>query len=216
MAAKPSRRRHRQNEPQGTRELILAEAMRLIARDGVEEMKVKDVADAVGIQTPSIYKHFENRDAIIAELSRNMVEELAQFLNPDPDLPPLAWLETWVKGLVWFYASRPAYVRMVLRDLATPGGFEPMVAALGPVEETANIDAVARFDDAFRAAYAKGVDAGVFQPIDHSTFYSMLFGAVLVSLAWPYSATRKPFGAAELDRLQSIAVAAALHLAKKI
>ncbi len=61
-----------------TRELILTEAMRLIARNGVEELRIKDIADSVGIQMPSIYKHFANREAIIATLAQKMVGEVAR------------------------------------------------------------------------------------------------------------------------------------------
>lgn len=214
MAARPSRRRHRQNEPVGTRELILAEATRLIARDGVEEMKVKDVADAVGIQAPTVYRHFASREAIIAALATAMVDDLAQFLSPDPGLTPLAWVESWAKGLVWFFASRPAYVRMLLRDLATPGGFAPLTAAFGAVADTPKIDAVVHINERFRAVYLRGVDDGVFRPGLSPTFFSLMFGAILVSIVWPYAGGNASMGVHDIERLQANAVSIALALLK--
>lgn len=213
MARKASRRKLRQNEPLSTHDLILAEAMRLIARDGVEEMKIKDIADAVGIQMPSIYKHFVNRDAIVATLARTMVEELALFLMQDRDQPPEAWIRNWAKGLVWFYATRPAYARMLLRDLATPSGYPALNEALGPIDATADIEPIKRLSEHFDAAYAKGVKAKVFKPVDPSLFFSVMFGLVVVSITWPYSGTAKPLGAAYIEKLQSVAAATAFHLA---
>lgn len=212
MAERASRRRLRQNEPIGTRDLILEEAMRLIARDGVEELKLKDIADAVGIQTPSIYRHFESREEIIAVLARTMLDELAQFLSPDPELPPIAWMESWARGLVWFFAAKSAYVRMLLRDLATPGGFGPLTTAFGPVEDATKIDAVGRINENLRVAYMRGVAEGVFKPGIHPSFFSLMFGAILVSLAWPYAGVAASVGVSELERLQSQAVTIALAL----
>ncbi len=212
MGERPPRRRLRQNEPVGTRKLILEEATRLIARDGVEEMRLKDIADAIGIRIPSIYRHFENREAIIAELARAMVDELALFLTPDPELPPVAWVESWARGLVWFFANKPGYGRMILRDLATPGGFGPISTALGPIEEAPNINAVARITESFRAAHQRGVATGVFtRPVD-PTFFSIMFGAILVSLAWPYAGASGPVGVAELERLQAQSARLSLSL----
>ncbi len=212
MSERAPRRRLRQNEQVGTRSLILEEAMRLIARDGVEEMRLKDIADAVGIRIPSIYRHFESREAIIAELARSTVEDLAQFLSPDPALDPIAWMESWARGLVWFFANKPAYARMILRDLATPGGFGPISAALGAVEDTPRIDGVVRMVGALRAAHQRGIAANLFRQELDPGFFSMMFGTVLVSLVWPYSGAVASIGVAELERLQSRAASLALSL----
>lgn len=206
MAARAPRRRLRQNDPAGTRELILEEATRIIGRYGVEELRLKDIADAVGIQAPSIYRHFTSREAIISTLARNLTEELADFLTPDEEMEPQAWMEQWARGLVLFFAARPAYVRMMLRDLSTPGGFEPFTAAFGPVENTTQVDLVIRINQSFAKAYGRGVEAGLFKPGLHSSFFSLMFGAILVSLAWPYSGTRPSVAAADIERLQKQAV----------
>lgn len=215
LTERPPRRRRRTSDPLGTRELILEEAMRLIARDGVEEMMLKDVADAVGIQPPSVYRHFVNREAIITALAARMMDELADFLTTEQDMEPVAWMERWARGLVWFFASRPAYVLMLLRDLATPSGFGPMTAAFGPLEDTTEIQGVVRINEAFRAVYQRGVSEKVFRPGIQQMFFSTVFGAVLVSLVWPYSGKRAAYGAQDLERLQSNVVAIALALIKQ-
>lgn len=207
MAARAPRRRLRQNDPAGTRELILEEATRIIGRSGVEELRLKDIADAVGIQTPSIYRHFTSREAIISTLARSLTEELADFLTPEEEIEPQAWMEKWARGLVLFFAARPAYVRMMLRDLSTPDGFEPFTAAFGPVENTTQVDLVIRINQSFARVYGRGVEAETFKPGLHSSFFSLIFGAILVSLAWPYSGAKPSVGAADIERLQEQAVA---------
>jgi len=207
------RRKLRRQDAASTRDLILAEAMRLIARDGVQELRLKDVADAIGIQAPSIYKHFPNREAIIASLALIMVEEMGAHLVPGADLEPRAWLAAWARGMVWFFSTRPAYVRLLLNDLAVPSGLTPLETALGPIEQTASLPQVARYTDPFYRHYAQGVERGIFRPVNFSHFFASMFGAVLVALVWPYAGKRLAMSAGELEQLQSAAEAIALGLA---
>ncbi len=208
----PSRRRLRQEDPASTRELILAEAMRLIARGGVEELRIKDVADAVGIQPPSVYKHFASRDAIIGTLARQMVEDIARFLLPDVDLEPVPAVEQWARGVVWFFATRPAYAYMLLRDLATPGGYEAIVAALGPAQDTYKVAPIKAVHDKLERVLQKGVALGLFRAMDTGVFTAMIYGAVLSALVWPYTPQPPVRTAAQLDALQVDMAATALRL----
>ena len=47
-----------------TREKILDEALRLFARRGYDAVSVTEIADAVGIKAPSLYKHYSSKRAI--------------------------------------------------------------------------------------------------------------------------------------------------------
>ncbi|HKU98342.1 MAG TPA: TetR/AcrR family transcriptional regulator [Vineibacter sp.] len=208
----PRRRRLRQEDPAGTRELILSEAMRLVARGGVEELRIKDIADAVGIQPPSVYKHFASRDAIIGTLARQMVDDIAQFVQVDVALEPGPAIEQWARGVVWFFATRPAYAYMLLRDLATPGGYEAIVAALGPAEETYKLAPLKARHVKLEQVIQNGVDRGIFRPMDAGTLSAMIYGAVLMALVWPYTPRPPVRNAAQLDALQADVAAIALRL----
>lgn len=215
MTVRAGRRRQRASSGSDTTyDRILAETMRLIARDGVEELKIKDIADAVGVRMPSLYKHFDNRDAIIAELSRRMVHDVAVSLQPDGELPAEEWIRSWARRLVGFYAERPAYVRLVLRDLATPGGYKKISDALGPVADIAGIEPLKSFTEEFDHACRRGVRSGVLRRIDRSSFLSTMFGMVLVSLAWPYSGRAKAFRTADIERLKANAADVAWELVR--
>lgn len=55
-------------ESQERRELILTRAAELFARKGVAATTVREIADAVGVLSGSLYHHFESKDAIVAEI----------------------------------------------------------------------------------------------------------------------------------------------------
>jgi AcrR family transcriptional regulator len=56
------------SEPQDRRGVILASAAELFARRGIGATTVREIADAVGILSGSLYHHFESKDAIVAEI----------------------------------------------------------------------------------------------------------------------------------------------------
>ena len=51
-----------------TRQRILREASLLFAQKGYHGTSTREIATAVGIQQPSLFHHFESKDAIMAEL----------------------------------------------------------------------------------------------------------------------------------------------------
>lgn len=58
------------DEPESptTRERILREASVLFAQKGYHGTSTREIATAVGIQQPSLFHHFESKDAIMSEL----------------------------------------------------------------------------------------------------------------------------------------------------
>jgi len=68
MAA--TRRRPSDTRAWPTRERILVEASRLFATRGFLGTSTRDIANAVGIQQPSMYSHFASKQAIAEELLR--------------------------------------------------------------------------------------------------------------------------------------------------
>ena len=64
------------NEPQDRRGVILASAAELFARKGVSATTVREIADAVGILSGSLYHHFESKDAIVAEILAGYLRDI--------------------------------------------------------------------------------------------------------------------------------------------
>jgi AcrR family transcriptional regulator len=80
MTALPQELSERQRE-------IVDTARTLLARDGVEAMSLGNVAKAIGIKTPSLYKHFASRADLEAALIAEGMAELGNALEAAvPDL----------------------------------------------------------------------------------------------------------------------------------
>lgn len=64
-----------------TKQRILAEALTLFAENGYEAVSVGQIAEAVGIKAPSLYKHYKSKqsifDAILTEMERRYEEQAA-------------------------------------------------------------------------------------------------------------------------------------------
>ena len=64
-----------------TKKKIIEEALILFSEKGYSDVYVNDIAKAVGIKAPSLYKHFKNKqeifNAILEELKENYTEHAA-------------------------------------------------------------------------------------------------------------------------------------------
>lgn len=91
-----------------TKERILEEAVELFAREGYAAVSVEQIAGAVGIKAPSLYKHFKSKRDIFDGILRRMEQqdrEQAQAcaVPADPmDVAPEAYGRTGVAELVDF------------------------------------------------------------------------------------------------------------------
>ncbi len=54
--------------PPARREEILASAAELFARKGIKATTVREIGDAVGVQSGSLYYHFDSKDAMAREI----------------------------------------------------------------------------------------------------------------------------------------------------
>jgi len=74
----------------GTRERILEEALTLFSEKGYANVSVYDIAERVGIKAPSLYKHYQGKqaifDAIIGEMHRRFLGQ-ADSLHIQGDDP---------------------------------------------------------------------------------------------------------------------------------
>ena len=81
------------------RDELLAIAARLFADKGFKNTTVRDIADAAGILSGSLYHHFDSKEAMVDEILRTFQEDLFgqydDILASDAD--PLAKLEQAVR-----------------------------------------------------------------------------------------------------------------------
>lgn len=85
---KPERSRTRDPE---RRERILNAAAELIARRGYRNVSLRDIGPAAGIVGSGIYRHFDNKGAILVEMFDRVVDHLVSSaeqsfaVSPDPE-----------------------------------------------------------------------------------------------------------------------------------
>ena len=102
------------------RSKLLAAAERLIAERGYLAVRLEDIGSAAGVSGPAIYRHFPNKEALLAELLVDTSTRLlagAQAVVSQADEVEVAF-----DGLVDFHLdfalSEPDLIRIQDRDLA--------------------------------------------------------------------------------------------------
>jgi AcrR family transcriptional regulator len=105
-----------------TAERVLDAAEDLFAEKGYEATSLGDVADKVGIRSPSLYNHFRNKEALYVAVMERLLEAftapLAELLNqPVTKGRVLDWLER----LIYVHHENPNFARLV-QHAALSGG----------------------------------------------------------------------------------------------
>ena len=66
--------------PIGTREQVLRTALELFRAQGYDGTSLRQIADRLGMTKAALYYHFPAKENLIVELTRPMLDELAQLL----------------------------------------------------------------------------------------------------------------------------------------
>jgi len=65
-------------EKETTKQRILLEALKLFSKDGYDAVSVEQIAKAVGIKAPSLYKHYQSKQDIFDQILRRMEQQDAE------------------------------------------------------------------------------------------------------------------------------------------
>jgi len=175
-------------EPQDRRSDILASAAELFARKGVGATTVREIADAVGMLSGSLYHHFESKDAIVAEILTGYLRAiqdryaavLASGKSPAESLHDLVLTSLEVAseqpGATTIYQNERAYLRERPR-------FAAVLAGAADIQRT------------WLLVIEKGVAEGSFRAdIAPRVFYRLIRDAVWLSVRWHHPAGEYPTG----------------------
>ena len=113
----------RSGPPTSRREQIIEAAAGLFAERGFHGVSVYDIGAALGISGPALYKHFANKEALLGQIlvgiSEHLLAEGLRRADAAAADGPQAVLESLVDGHVEFALTRPAFITVQFRDLAS-------------------------------------------------------------------------------------------------
>jgi AcrR family transcriptional regulator len=165
-----------------TRQEIIDAAISLFSQNGYHAASMQDVARALGIQKPSLYHHFDSKEAILLAILENGMERLTGQLEEiaASDQDCVSKLRAAIQAQADAIASNPPRAAVFLReDRGLGDGYM--------AQYLAKSDRVQHF---FRVIVQQGIDAGVFRATDVSITAQALLGAVNWMTRWYHPAGR--------------------------
>jgi AcrR family transcriptional regulator len=164
--------------PESRRDELLAIAARLFAEKGFKNTTVRDIADAAGILSGSLYHHFDSKESMVDEILSTFQAELFgqydEILGSDAD--PLAKLERAV--LVSFDAidKHRDEVAIYQNDAAYLLTFERF-GYLGDRNQQSR--------EVWLTLLRNGIDAGVLRDdLDLELTYRFIRDTIWVAVSW--------------------------------
>lgn len=137
---------------EATREQLLVAAEACFARFGILKTTMVDIAKATGVSRPTVYRYFDDRDAIILAVivrrSHKLVRHARAFIEAQP-----TFADKVVEGLIYLvdHGRRDEIVRL----LVTPEHMELAAAIVGASEAAVGATA-ALWDPIFAEAQERG------------------------------------------------------------
>jgi AcrR family transcriptional regulator len=177
------RRKKKRNRKESTRELIVSEAEALIARYGIDGLRLDAISESLGIQRPSLYTHFDGREGILRTIAEKGLAGLGKQFPFDERKDAIAQISSGVRDLVLYLQKNVAFVRLFMSDLATPAGLEALSHVLGPPERMKNPQYTRPLFARIQKIINLGVSHGKFRKMQAPVFLSILLGTVMFDQA---------------------------------
>lgn len=175
-------------EPADRRELILESAAEMFARKGIGATTVREIADAVGVLSGSLYHHFKSKDAIVAEILGAYLASIRSRYAAvlDSGKPPAQCLHDLVLASLQVARDQPHATAIYQNELHYLRG----------QTEFADVhDGAAEVQRTWLRVIEKGVADGSFRDdIPPRVFYRLIRDAVWLSVRWHHPTGSYPTG----------------------
>ena len=160
------------------RDEILAIAAQLFAERGFAATTVREIADAAGILSGSLYHHFDSKESMVDELVHDMLDRvLAAYrrIVAAGDAPEVA-LRALVREAFAAIATDRATVAVMVNEWNLFVKF-PRFAYLRDIEEET--------ERLWVSVIERGARSGAFRPdVDPRMLYRMMRDSIWVSVRW--------------------------------
>lgn len=155
---------------------ILEAAWLQVLADGWQSLSIRKIADAIEYSIPVIYNHFENKEAILLEFTKEGFQKLADALQSvkDQHTDPSAQLEA-IAYAYWDFAFEHKEYYQLMFGLGIPA-----CDRVNQVAEmkTMTMVMITTIQDAI--AGSKNKDADYF--LKYHTYFSILHGLVSIQM----------------------------------
>ena len=157
-------------------EEILTAAATLFAETGVRAVTIDDIASSLGYTKSVVYYYFKNKNQVLWEIferihkawSEDMVSILESNLSPDERLGEM------IKKHALNVIQRKAWTAIYFRDQGE----------LTDDQQKVIVKRKREYDQLFKTAYSKGVEAGIFRDIPPYLIVSSIIGMCNFTQAW--------------------------------
>ena len=95
---------------------ILQESVKLIADKGIQGLTIKNLANAIGVTEPAIYRHFENKQKILIGILSLLKENKEDFFNNLHGETPIEQLKTLFQMRFKYFAKNPAIASVIFSE----------------------------------------------------------------------------------------------------
>ena len=97
---------------------ILQESLKLIADKGIQGLTIKNLANAIGVTEPAIYRHFENKQKILIGILSLFKENKESFMKnvQADDINPLEKLKSMFEIRFKYFAKNRAIASVIFSE----------------------------------------------------------------------------------------------------
>mgnify|MGYP001205281990 CR=1 FL=1 len=151
---------------------VMQAALELIAERGFHGAPMAEIAEKAGVAAGTIYRYFENKEALITELHRELEEEIGAVLRKDyPIERPLRERFLYlIRGLLRYLIRHPLQFRYMEQYFNSPYGISLHRDRL--LAKPGNQDMVMEIFD-------EGCEQQVIKALPKAVLFSLAFGPLI-------------------------------------
>lgn len=164
---------------------ILTKAASLFAKQGISATTVREIADAVGILSGSLYHHFESKEEMVHEIIAAYLEDLYERYRAvaDANADPLECLEALIRTSFDSLETHASACEIYQNDH-------------NYVSRLPNYAALRRVSQSTQRIWLDTITAGVAtgelrDDVDPTVFYRFLRDAIWMSIRWQRPGARR-------------------------
>ena len=160
MTSATRQRRHKK-----TRQAILDAARRIVARQGIQDLSMREIARQIDYSPAGLYEYFEGKEEIVQALCAEGHQQLSAYIRQvDESLPPSDYLVAIGLAYISFALNNPDHYVLMFTNVPSKVQLEDMLG------EGSSFPVLLQ-------AIQRGIDAGVFKARPGYGLYEMAYAA---------------------------------------